>query len=324
MTASAIQGRVLVTGPDGFVGMALCRELVRRGYAVRGAQWKPARLPSGCEAAIVGEIGAQTDWGAALQGVDRVVHLAARVHIMDDRAVDPLAEFRRVNVDGTRSLAKAAAKAGVRRLVLMSTIKVNGEKTEFGAAFSEQNLPVPKDSYGISKQEAERALQDIGARAGLETVIIRSPLVYGPGVKGNFLSLMKLARTGLPLPLGALCNRRSLVYLGNLVDFIIRCLDHPAAANELFLISDGMDLSTPELLRGIRIALGKSPRLWPVPPALFHQVGRLTGRTAVVDRLCASLQVDSGKARKILGWKPLFTVQEGLLQTAKDFISQGI
>ena len=311
-------GRILVTGPDGFVGTALCRELLRRGHAVRGAQWRPAALPEGCESVVVGDVGARTDWAAALRGVDRVVHLAACLSAEHGRAAALPDEFREVNVEGTRRLAAAAARAGVRRFVLMSTVKVNGEESE--TAYGERDVPAPGDAYGRSKLEAELAVRDIGNNAGMETVVVRSPLVYGPGVKGNFLKLLKLARTGMPLPLGAVRNRRSLVYLGNLVDFLVRCLERPAAANETFMVSDGMDLSTAELLGGIRSALGMPPRLFPLPAFLLSMAASLVGKKALGSRLLGSLRVDGGKARNLLEWEPPFTVRQGLSETVEAFI----
>ncbi len=339
---------ILVTGPDGFVGTALCRELLKCGFAVRGAQWKAAPLPIGVEPVVVGDINGTTDWTEAIKGIHTVIHLAARVHIMNDDAEDPLAAFREVNADGTRRLAETAAKSGVKRFILMSTIKVNGEqtgetedrrrKTEDGAEkdgrsqasssslqsstknekqrtknlFTEDDTPAPEDAYGISKWEAEQALHAVCRASSMEYTIIRAPLIYGPGVKGNMQSLLKLAATGLPLPLGAVHNQRSLLYLGNLTDFLARCIGHPAAANETFLLCDNHDLSTTELLRSMRQAMGKPPRLIPVPPTLFRLAGRLTGKTAVVDRLFGSLQVDCTKARTLLDWEPPFSVEEGI------------
>lgn len=322
MGATSIHaGRILVTGADGFVGTALCRELIRRGRAVRGAQRQAAPLPAGCESVVVGGVGARTDWSAALEGVDRIVHLAARIHAQDPRAADSLAEFREVNVAGARCLAEAAAKAGVRRLVLLSTIKVNGAETE--TAYREGDVPAPADAYGTSKLEAELAMRGVEKKTGMEVVVIRSPLIYGAGVKGNFLSLLKLARSGLPLPLGAVRNRRSLIYLGNLVDFMVRCLDHPAAAHETFMISDGEDLSTPELLGQIRSAMNMPARMWPVQPSLLSAAAKLVRKKAMGIRLLGSLPVDGGKARKSLGWEPPYTVRQGLEETVAAFMGDG-
>lgn len=315
--------KILVTGPDGFVGTALCAELLERGFAVRGAQWQPAPLPAGCESVVVGNIGGETDWSDVLVGVDTVVHLAARVHMMKDQAADPLAAFRAVNVEGTRRLAEAAAKSGVRRFILMSTVKVNGEETGddgLTSVFSESDNATPQDAYGISKMEAERTVLEAAENPTMETVIIRAPLIYGPGVKGNMRSLLNLAATGFPLPFGAARNRRSLLYLGNLTDFISLSIDHPAAANEKFLVSDNNDLSTTELLCEIRRAMGKAPILIPVPSVCFRLAGRLTGKSAVVNRLFGSLQVDCSKAIRLLEWQPPFTAAEGVrAMVAQEF-----
>lgn len=310
--------RILVTGPDGFVGSILCCELITRGYSVRGAQWITAPLPDGCESVVVGDIGTNTDWSDALKDVDAIVHLAARVHMMHDQAVDPLLEFRRVNVEGTKSLAEAAAKAGIRRFILMSSIKVNGESSD--VPFTESDQPKPLDAYGVSKWEAECIVRDIGQASGFDFTILRAPLIYGPGVKGNFLSLLKLARSSLPLPFGGVHNQRSLLYVGNLIDFILQCMEHPNAANELFLISDGTDLSTSDLLREIRKAMQKSSRLFSVSPSILYMLGRIVNKAAIMERLCGSLRVDSSKARKRLAWEPPFTISEGLRETLRSFV----
>ena len=243
------------------------------------------------------------------------MHLAARVHIMRDDAADPLAEFRRVNVEGTRVLASAAAAAGVRRFVYLSSIKVNGESTL--RPFTETDPPSPEDAYGISKWEAERGLTQIARASAMQYVILRSPLVYGPGVRGNFLSLMLAVARGVPLPLAAIDNRRSLLYVGNLVDAIRVCLSHPAAAEQLFLVSDGQDVSSAELSRRLAAALQVRPRLVPVPVPLLRLAGRLAGRGAAIERLVGSLQVDSSRIRAILGWFPPFSLDEGLAETAR-------
>jgi nucleoside-diphosphate-sugar epimerase len=311
--------RILVTGPDGFVGSALCAALVKHGYAVRGAQWRPAPLPPGCDSVSVGDIGSRTDWAPALNDVDAVVHLAARVPLSADTPDGSLAEFHEVNVNGTRSLAEAAVGVGVRRLILMSSIKVNGESTPptVSAAFTEADAPAPEDAYGTSKLEAERVLLATARPSTMETVVLRAPLIYGRGVKGNFARLLKLADSGLPMPFGAVRNRRSLLYLGNLVDVIVQCIEHPAAANEMFVLSDGEDLSTADLLREIRRAMGRPPRLVPVPSALFHFVGRITGKSSAVARLLEWLVVDSRKVRAHLGWHPPYSVRQGLAETVK-------
>lgn len=303
---------VLVTGASGFVGGKLMKRLiVQPTVAVLGAvRTKPVDDSSGLIA--VSEIDGDTNWFEALQNQRVVVHAAARVHIMDDIAADPLTEFRRVNVAGTLNLARQAATAGVKRFIFISTIKVNGEQTNVGSAFQASDTPAPEDPYGISKLEAEQGLLQLAQETGMEVVIIRPPLVYGPGVKGNFASMIKLVAKGLPLPLGGIHNKRSLVALDNLVDLIITCIDHPAAANQVFLAGDGEDLSTTELLRGVGKAMGKPARLIPVPAGLLMAGATVLGKKAVAQRLLGSLQVDISKARDLLGWEPPVSVEEGL------------
>jgi nucleoside-diphosphate-sugar epimerase len=255
---------------------------------------------------------ANTNWLATLTNQQVVIHAAARAHIMKDEVSDPLTEYRCVNVDGTLNLARQAAAMGVKRFIFISSIKVNGELTHPGKAFTEEDLAAPEDAYGISKWEAEQGLWQIQRETGMEVVIIRPPLVFGPGVKGNFASMIRLVEKGLPLPLGAIDNQRSLVALDNLVDLIITCIDHPAAANQVFLAGDGEDLSTTELLRGVARAMGKPARLIPVPPSLLMLGATVLGKKAVAQRLLGSLQVDISKARRLLGWQPPVSVEEGL------------
>lgn len=302
--------RVLVTGANGFVGRALVDRLVREpGFDVRAARRaQTARVPAGTATATVGDLDGGTDWTAAVDEIEAIVHLAARVHVMLDRAVDPLREFRRVNVAGTLALAEQARRAGVRRFVYLSTLKVNGEQ----GLCTETDTPAPVDPYGLSKLEAEIGLRELGARTGMEIVIVRPPLVYGPGVKANFDTLIAAVARGLPLPFGAVRNRRSLIALDNLVDFITTVLVHPAAAGETFLVSDGEDLSTADLIRGLARALRRPPRLIPVPLWLLTATAFLTGRRAVAQRLLGSLYVDISKARRQLGWTPPISVKEGL------------
>ena len=309
--------RVLVTGANGFVGSALCAALANRDYCVRGVVRDPSRSAGLiCELTKVGDIGSNTDWSGSLIGVDIVVHLAARVHVMRDSATDPLAEFRRVNVAGTERLALAAATAGVRRFVFLSSVKVNGER----GGYNESDPPAPQDAYGISKHEAELGLRVIAAETGMEVVIIRPPLVYGPGVKANFHVLLWAVARGVPLPLGAIHNRRSLVALDNLVDIIVTCIDHPAAANQTFLVSDGEDLSTTELIRHLARAMGRPARLIPVPASVLMAGATLLGKREVAARLCGSLQVDITKARELLGWLPPITMDEGLRRAAEHYL----
>jgi nucleoside-diphosphate-sugar epimerase len=305
-------GRFLVTGANGFVGLSLCTELMRRGLQAKGATRSRCALPSGVEATIVGAINDETNWADALHDVDVLIHLAARVHVMSDESSDPLAEFRKVNVAGTEHLARAAAANGVRRFVYVSSIKVNGEVTSEGEKFSESDVPDPQDPYGISKMEAEQALHRVAAETGLEVVIVRPPLVYGANVKGNFAQMLKVLAGGVPLPLASVHNRRSLIYVGNLVDALILCAMHPAAAGQTYLVSDGEDVSTPDLLRQLSEAMDRPACLFHCPQALLKLAGRLTGKSDQIGRLLGSLQVDSSKIRRELDWTPPYTLQQGL------------
>jgi nucleoside-diphosphate-sugar epimerase len=312
--------KVFITGATGFIGSDVIKLLVNQEVkVVCGVRSILTDVPSEVSQVFVGDIQPGTDWVNALDGVDTVVHLAARVHVMRDKATDPLAEFRRVNVDGTLNLARQAALAGVRRFIFVSSIKVNGESTRLGEPFSAYDKPHPQDPYGISKYEAEQGLLELALETGMDVVIIRPPLVYGPGVKANFASMMSWLDRGIPLPLGAVHNQRSFVALDNLVDLIVTCLDHPAAANQTFLVSDGEDLSTTQLLQRMGRALGKPARLIPVPVGLMTFAANLLWKGAVAQRLFGSLQVDSSKARELLEWKPVVTVDEALQKTADAY-----
>lgn len=304
----------LITGASGFVGRSLCAALSMRDLVVRTAMRTRQDQCDDFDGVFVGSIDAETQWAEALRGIDVVVHLAARVHVMNDVSQNPLAEFRRINVGGTLNLARQAAVAGVKRFVFISSVKVNGERTEPGHAFTETDLPNPQDAYGHSKHEAEQGLRQIATEAGLEVVIIRPPLVYGSGVKANFAALMRAVQRGWPLPLGAVHNQRSLVALDNLVDFIITCITHPQAANQTFLVSDGQDLSTTELIRGMARAAGVSAHLLPVPVWFLQAGASLLGKGGAVQRLCGNLQVDISKARELLVWMPPVSVEEGLIR----------
>ncbi len=306
---------ILITGAAGFVGKALVQRLIaddesRRLVVTVRKDWP--RWPEQVQAIANGNLNPSTDWSVALEGVSVVVHLAARVHVMHDTAGDPLTAFCAVNVVGTLNLARQAATAGVKRFVFISSIKVNGESTSSGKAFTELATPNPQDAYGQSKHEAEQVLRQLRADTGMEVVIIRPPLVYGPGVKANFAALMRAVQRGWPLPLGAIHNKRSLVALDNLVDFIVTCITHPQAANQTFLVSDGQDLSTTELVRGMAQAAGLPARLLPVPAWALQLAASASGKGAAVQRLCGNLQVDITKARTLLGWGPPVSVNEGL------------
>ena len=311
---------LLVTGANGFVGRSLCAELCQRGYAVRATVRSANVRIDDYEQAIVGSIDSGTDWAAVLRGVNVVIHLAARVHVMKDTAIDALAEFRRINVEGTLNLARQAVEAGVQRFIFISSIKVSGEGTLLGQLYTTEDQPAPVDPYGISKREAEDALRQLARETGMEMVIIRPPLIYGPGVKANFQSMMRWLDKGIPLPLGAIHNRRSLVALDNLIDLIGTCIHHPAAANQIFLASDGEDLSTTELLQRMAAALGKKTWLIPVPESILIWGASLLGKQAMAQRLCGSLQVDISKTRDLLGWKPPVSVDEALRKTAQYYM----
>lgn len=311
---------VLVTGGNGFVGRVLLAMLTHRGLDGRAAirqriDTGSDEIVSGVPTYRIGDIGPATDWSAALEGVDTVIHLAARVHVMKETAEEPLAKFRNVNTLGTIRLASIAAESGVRRFVYVSTIKVNGESTA-DRPFHETDAPCPTDPYALSKWEAEQGLSDISMKTGLEVVVVRPPLVYGPGVGGNFRTLLGWVARGVPLPFGSVDNKRSLVGVENLVDLLITCAVHPSAAGQVFLASDEDALSTPELLRRVARALEKPVRVVPFPVSVLRGVAMLLGKQAQCERLCGSLTVDASKACTVLGWRPPFSVDEGLKRTA--------
>ena len=303
---------ILLTGATGFLGSRLAKALHTKPTAFVTASVR-CQVKVACSDLVeVPSLDGTTDWSRAVTNQDVVIHAAARAHIMKDEVADPLEEYRRVNVDGTLNLARQAEAVGVKRFIFISSIKVNGEQTLLGQPFTADDTPAPEDAYGISKWEAEKGLQQLSLETGIEIVIIRPPLVYGPGVKGNFSSMTKLVAKGLPLPFGAIHNQRSLVALDNLVDLISTCIDHPAAANQVFLAGDGQDLSTTELMRGVARAMGKPSRLIPVRPSLLMLGATLLGKKAFAQRLLGSLQVDISKARNLLGWEPPVSVEEGL------------
>lgn len=316
--------RVLLTGASGFVGRAVqARLLIETLHTLRCAQRQAPTAPNtGVEYCLAPELGGQADWSPALAGVDAVVHCAARVHVMQEKVADPLTEFRRVNVEGTLCLARQAVEAGVKRFVFVSSIKVNGEQTLPGEVFRADDQPQACDPYGISKLEAEEGLLRLGAEKGLEVVIVRPPLIYGPGVKANFLSMMRWLEKGMPLPFGAIMNRRSLVALDNLVDLLVVCIMHPAAAGQRFLVSDGEDLSTTELLHRLSMALDKPARLLPIPQSWLEGIFSVTGLGSLNQRLCGSLQVNMDKTIELLEWTPPLTVEQALAKTAQHFLKE--
>lgn len=310
--------RVLVTGATGFVGRALCVYLRTNGHGVVPVVRRGAGLP---DEVVVGDIGPSTDLRQALAGCNAVVHLAARVHMMPEDAANPLALYREINTEATLNLARHAAQGGVKRFVFISSVKVNGEGRN--EPYRETDVPVPEDAYAISKWEAEQGLHRIAHETGLEVVILRPPLVYGPRVKANFLRLMQMVARGWPLPLGAIHNRRSLLHLGNFVDAIRVCVEHPAAGGQTFLLDDGEAVSTPDLIRALAAAMGRPARLLPVPVGVLELAGALMGKRAAVARLTGSLFVDNSAIRSRLGWTPPFTMQQGLDLTVADWQLRG-
>lgn len=306
---------ILLTGSTGFVGSAVRSSLDRKSYNVISVSQR------GCNGTIARPIQDTYDWLDMLDGIDCIIHTAARVHVMKESALDPLALYRKLNVDATVRLAQQAAEVGVKRFVFLSSVKVSGERSDpNGSSLSESDKPFPRDAYSISKYEAEQGLFDIAKQSGLEVVVIRPPLVYGPGVKANFRALMKLVTYGVPLPISAVANRRSLVGINNLVSFILECVENPAAANETFLVSDGNDLSSPQLIQLMASALNKPARLVSAPLWLLRGVGSIVGKRNVVDRLIESLQVDISKAHDLLGWVPPYLVEDQLALTVADFL----
>jgi len=326
------QVKLLLTGSTGFLGSALSQCLINdsKYKLVVAVRHELSKSIVDCESIVVGNLDATTDWKQAVSSVDVVIHTAARAHIMNDSVADPLTEFRKVNTAGTLTLAHQAVEAGVKRFIFISSIKANGEETysesfskeEGVRRFTEEDVFIPIDPYSLSKQEAEQGLLKLAEETGIEVVIIRPPLVYGPGVKANFASMMKWIQKGIPLPFGSIHNLRSLVALDNLVSFIIHCINHPKAANEVFLISDGEDISTTELLQKVAKAFGKSVTLLSVPVGFMINVAKILGKDDLANRLFGSLQVDNSKARDLLGWKPVITMEEQLKKTANAYLNE--
>jgi len=312
---------VLVTGASGFVGAPLCSELVLRGYKVTAFTRDLRNQLDNVDYHMIEDIGADANWGRALDKVDVLVHLAARVHVMHEVAANPLQLFLDINLHATVHLAKAAAAAGVERFVYVSSAKVNGEFTQ-NQPFSEQDAANPQDAYAVSKWAAEKALLEIEKETGMQVVILRPPLIYGPNVKANFASLIKLVDKGVPLPLASINNKRSLIYLGNFVDAIITCVQHPKAAGNTYLVSDGEDISTPQLIKKIAHSLKRPNRLFNFPLPIMNLTAKLTGKSSTLQRITQSLAIDSSKIHQELNWHPTFTIEQGLKETADWYRSQ--
>lgn len=321
MEAVLSQHKIFITGASGFIGRILCSRLLAQGRDVRGALLSgedPSLLVTGVEPAVIEPLGPDACWGTIISGVETIIHLAARVHIMHETAADPLSEFRKINTVATADLARQAANQGVKRFVFMSTIGVNGDNSG-EKRFTSDDKPNPHNNYSVSKYEAEQLLLNISGETGMEVVIIRAPLVYGPGSPGNFLSLLNIVSKGIPLPFASVNNRRSLIYVGNLVDALATCATHPAAPGNTYLVSDGDDVSTPELLQRTAAALGVPARLFPFPVSLLRVLGKITGKSGAVNQLTGSLTVDSTRISRELGWHAPHTMQDGLRETAGWF-----
>lgn len=310
--------KILVTGASGFVGSALCARLASDKIPFVGAVRKRGVEPQ----FEIGELNGRVDWSKALYGCDAVIHLAARVHMMTDKASDPLAAFRVVNVEATLNLARQAIDQGIKRFVFVSSVKVNGEETRQGAAFSSSDEPAPLDAYGQSKLEAEMALLELSRSSDLEIVIVRPPLVYGPGVRANFLNLMQLVKFGAPLPLGGIHNCRSFVALDNLVDLLVTCVHHPLAVGNIFMVSDDSDVSTSELIQMLAAAMERRLFLLPVPTRILSAAAVMLGKPSIASRLLGSLQVDIGLTKSTLGWNPIISMEEAINHTVTHFLSQ--
>jgi nucleoside-diphosphate-sugar epimerase len=315
--------RILITGSNGFVGQNLCKKLISKKYLIRKIiRSSLKKKEEHSEVCNVGEINKDTNWSIALKNIDCVIHCAARVHSINEDKADSLDLYRKINVDGTRNLAEQSVKAGVKRIIFLSSIKVNGEETKFSSPFKYDDVPKPESSYAISKWEAEQALEAISKKYGIEIVIIRPPLIYGPNVKGNFLRLINLANHQIPFPISKVNNLRSFVSLNNLVDLICCCINHPSAPGKVFLVSDGMDISTLELIKKIGYALGKPQRLIPIPLFILRFLGKIIGKSSEVERLLGDCQVDCKNTCEVLNWKPYMKIDDGILESVKHYLSQ--
>jgi nucleoside-diphosphate-sugar epimerase len=312
--------RILITGATGFIGSALCMKLMQTHHFVRAAvrSGKGENCLKDIEYFETGEIGAETNWSKALDGMEAVVHLAGKSGCPNDKSLHSLPNFQSVNVRGTEHLASSAAKMGIKKFIYVSTVKVHGEETK--APFTENSVCSPRDSYGVSKWEAELALQSISAKTGMNVVVLRSPMVYGASSKSNFVRLISLVRSGIPLPFASISNKRSMIYVGNLVDAILHCVEKKEGGSQTFLVSDGEDISTPDLMRLIALNLNTKVRVISFPERLLKATAKICRRDEEMRRLTGSLQVDSSKIKSILGWKPPFTLQEGMAQSIRGLM----
>ena len=311
---------LLITGANGFVGQALCLQAADEGFPVVTLTRKPLKSSNSLESIVLDDFSKSDSIRTTLEKVQVVIHLAARVHVMNEFSGDALGTYRTVNVEKTLALARAAATSGVKRFIYLSSVKVNGEETFPGKPFTTDDVPAPQDPYGISKLEAEIALLALAKQTGMEVVIIRPPLVYGPGVGANFAAMMRGVLSGIPLPLGAVSNQRSMVALGNLTNLILLCTTHPAAVNQVFLVSDGDDISLPQLLQKMAAALGVPSRVFYFPVSLIWLGAKFLGRKSMAQRLCSSLQLDISKTKRLLGWIPPISLDQGILEAAQWYL----
>ncbi len=313
--------KIILTGSTGFVGSDVLNKLVELNHSPVIARRSLGQINNEFESIVVDSIDSNTNWKSSLRGCEVVIHCAARVHMMNDESMDPLAAFREVNTFGTLNLARSASQQGVKRFIFISSIKVNGERSLLNKPFRPDDEMAPQDPYGISKAEAEEGLTNLAKETGMEVVIIRPPLVYGSGVKANFAALMKLTSFGIPLPFGCITdNSRSMVYVDNLVDLITKCISHPKAANQTFLLSDDDDLSTARMIKELSLALGNKGWMLPIPVKFFEMLGKLTGKSETIDRLCGSLQVDISKTKQLLDWQPPVSVKDAFRETVSHFM----
>ncbi len=304
---------IFITGANGFVGQTLCKTLSNNGEYVI-ASIRNSNMNIQANKVIVSQLDTNTDFTNILQITDVIVHLAARTHVLNDQSTNPYQTYAAINIDATKNLATQAISAGVKRFIFLSSVKVNGEQTN-EKPFNELDIAKPEDNYGKTKHLAEEMLKELTQYTSMELVIIRPPLVYGHGVKANFDKLIRLCKISIPLPFGTISNQRSIIYIENLIDFIVSCVRHPLAANQTFLISDDDDVSTTQLIRSIRQVLGKPLLLIPVPQKWLVGILNLRGKKSLAIRLCGNLQVDIGKAKLLLGWKPPYTFSEGIHKT---------
>lgn len=310
----------MISGANGFIGQFLCLQAASKSYRVTALTRRPWKFSSGIENLVLDDLSNVASIRSVLEEVGVVIHLAARVHVMNESTRDSLGLYQKINVENTLALARVAAESGVKRFIYLSSAKVNGEETNVHKPFTADDVPAPRDPYAISKLEAEISLLALGRQTGMEVVIIRPPLVYGPGVGANFARMMRWVLLGIPMPFGSISNKRSMVALENLANLILICVSKPAAANQVFLVSDGEDISLPQLLRKMAAVLGVPSRIFPFPVSFLWITAKMLGRKNVVQRLCGSLQLDISKTKKLLGWEPPASLDKSLSEVARWYL----